>query len=414
MAASEMFWILGAALGLGLLVGLQRERAASRIAGVRTFPLITLLGAVCGLLAAPLGGWVVAAGLIGVAAASAIANMTGATAEREQEPGITTEIAILLMFAVGAMLALIEQREVAVAVGAATAALLHAKAALHGFVRRMGDKDVRAIMQFAVITFVILPVLPDRTFTKLEVLNPRHIWLMVVLVVGISLMGYLAYKAVGARAGVILGGLIGGAISSTATTVSYARRSREAPDATAIAAVALLLATCVMYARVLIEIAVVERDLLRVAAWPIGVMLAATALIAGVMWLLGGRSKSAMPEQANPSELKSAFVFGALYALVLAAVAISKRMFDDAGLYAVAALSGLTDMDAITLSTAQLVGEGRVEEETAWRAILIAALANLVFKTGIALALGTRRLFWTMLGLFGATGVVGALLLIFW
>ncbi|MEC9372246.1 MAG: MgtC/SapB family protein, partial [Planctomycetota bacterium] len=196
MDATSMFMALGISLALGLLVGLQREKAASQVAGIRTFALVALFGTVCGLVVEPMGGWIAGAGLLAVAAASAMANFAKVR-RGDVEPGITTEIALVLMFGVGVLLAVEEARAVAVAVGVATAALLHAKGALHRFVERLGDKDVRAIMQFAVITFVILPVLPDKTFTALEVLNPRHIWLMVVLVVGISLGGYVAYKLVG-------------------------------------------------------------------------------------------------------------------------------------------------------------------------------------------------------------------------
>ncbi|GAB4546777.1 MAG: MgtC/SapB family protein [Phycisphaerales bacterium] len=407
----DVFLSLAIALGIGLLVGMQRERADSRLGGVRTFPLITLLGALSALLAGNFGPWVIVASLVGLIACVAIGAAFGKRKEG-YSGGVTTEIAILVMYLVGALVTLPDLRAPAIAVGVVTTLLLHAKDPLHRVVRAMGEQDVRTILQFVVITFVILPVLPDRTFTDLEVLNPRHIWLMVVLVVGISLGGYLAYKLVGGAAGAVLGGLIGGAISSTATTVSYAKRAKDDPGAVATGALVLLLATCVMYVRVLVEMWVVAPGFAQTAALPVGAMLVATALLALGAWLPVRRSASRMPEQSNPSELKSALMFGLLYAFVLVAVALARRWFEDAGVYVVAAISGLTDMDAITLSTARLVDNGKVDADTGWRAVLIAAMANLVFKAGLVATLGGRALFRLIAIYFGVAFAIGAALLV--
>jgi uncharacterized membrane protein (DUF4010 family) len=190
---------LGIALAIGLLVGLQRERAASQVAGVRTFPLITLFGAVTALAATTLGAWVVSAGMLALAAMLVVANV--AKMRRDDiDPGLTTEVAALLMYAVGAYL-VAGRTAAAVVVGGAVVLLLHLKQPLHRFVRAMGDRDVTAIMQFALITFVILPVLPDKSYGPFGVLNPHRIWWMVVLIVVISLGGYVAYKLLGVLAG---------------------------------------------------------------------------------------------------------------------------------------------------------------------------------------------------------------------
>ncbi|TVQ31749.1 MAG: MgtC/SapB family protein [Phycisphaeraceae bacterium] len=403
---------LGISLGLGLLVGMQRERVSSHIAGIRTFPLITLLGTVAGLMAGPLGGWTVGAGLLALAVATAVSNVFKIR-RGEYKPGITTEIAIFLMYFVGAFL-VIGPTEIAVAVGAVVAILLHAKQTLRRFAKALGDKDVRAIMQFVLISLVILPVLPDRTFGPLEVFNPRITWLMVVLVTGISLGGYLSYKFFRRQAGLVLSGLIGGMISSTATTVSYARRAATAPDLAPVAAMIVVLATAVMYVRVLIEISLVGPSLMPVAAWPVCIMLAVTLALGLAMWLRTRGVQIEMPEQENPSELRFALVFGVMYTVVLFAVAASKQFFDDRGIYAVAAISGLTDMDAITLSTARLVEENRLSADIAWRAIILASLSNMIFKTCIVGMLGNRRLLGMVAGLFAIAFAVGILLLIFW
>jgi uncharacterized membrane protein (DUF4010 family) len=406
---------LGIALGLGLLVGLQRERTASALAGFRTFPLIALLGALTALLGQIWDSWVIAAGFIGVAAATVVGNLAKMHADKSA-PGITTEIAALVMYAVGAY-TMVGQIEIAVAVGGVVAILLHLKEPMHALAKRMEESDVRAVMQFAVITLVILPVLPDRGFGPGDpgVLNPRKIWLMVVLIVGISLAGYIAYKLFGQKTGALLGGVLGGLISSTATTVSYARRSREAPETANLAALVILIASAVAFVRVLVEIGVVAPGKLRELAPPLAAMLALMVTLCGAMYVFVGRGKEArIPPPSNPAELKPALVFAALYAVVLLAVHFAHERFASAGLYAVAGVSGLTDMDAITLSTAQLVNRGEVEAAQGWRAILIASLSNLLFKGAAVAALGGAALLARIGVLFGLAMAGGVAIFFLW
>lgn len=398
------------ALGLGLLVGLQRERTKARLAGVRTFALITLFGTLCAILGDIAGEWIIGAGLVGVAAASAIGNLFSLR-QGNGSPGVTTEIAMLVMFGVGALL-LHGPRPVAVAIGGGVAVLLHAKPMLHSLVAKLGDADVHAIMQFAIVTLVILPVLPDREYGPYGVLNPRHIWLMVALVVGISLAGYLLYRFYNGSGGVALAGLLGGLISSTATTVSYARRAKESPEGPVAGLLAvIMIASTVVYGRVLTEIGLVAPAFLPEAAGPIGVAAGVSAMLAVAMWWRARQNGGGLGEQKNPSELKSALVFGGLYALILLAVAAAKANLGDAGLYGVAAVSGLTDMDSITLSVSRMVEEQGLEASTAWRCVLIAAMSNMVAKGAIVGMIGGMRLFKPIAVLFGiklvvVTGVV--------
>ena len=184
---TEVLGDLGVALGLGLLVGLQRESAASPLAGLRTFPLVTLLGATCALLSTGTSGWVLAAGLVGVAAATAMGNAARLRGP-SPEAGITTEVALLLMYALGAY-AVLGHRAAAVVMGGTVAVLLHFKAALHGAVKRLGEGELRAVMQFVLLALVVLPVLPDATYGPYAVFNPREMWLMAVLIVGLSQIG---------------------------------------------------------------------------------------------------------------------------------------------------------------------------------------------------------------------------------
>jgi uncharacterized membrane protein (DUF4010 family) len=246
------------------------------------------------------------------------------------------------------------------------------------------------------------------------VLNPSQVWWMVVLIVGLSLAGYVAYKLLGTAAGAALGGVLGGLISSTATTVSYSRRSREEPGADRLAALVIMIASTVVYARLLVEVAAVAPRSLYEMGPPLGAMLGVAVLLSLLMWIFGRKRAADLPEQGNPAELKSALVFGALYALVLLAVAFARDRFGTAGLFTVAAISGLTDVDAITLSTSRLVESAQVDTATGWRAILIASMSNLVFKAGIVAVLGHRRLFGRIALLFGATLAAGGAILWLW
>jgi len=433
---SQVFLKLGTALGLGLLVGLQRERVASRLAGFRTFPLVTVLGTVTALLGQELGrgtdsamgAWVVAAGFLGVAGLIIAANLMLAHMEAP-DPGQTTEVALLLMFATGAYLA-VGSAAVAVALGGATAVLLHFKEQMHGLAGRIGDRDFRAIIQFVLISLVILPVLPDRAYGPYQVLNPREIWWMVVLIVAISLGGYLAYKLLGRSKGTALAGLLGGLVSSTATTVSYARRSRDAEGGgervsgrwgagqerglTRASAVVILLASAVVFVRVLVEIGVVARSAFTVMAPPLAVLLAVAAGMAGLLWLVVRQQPAEVPDPGNPTELRSALLFGFLYAAVLLAVAAAKEHWQGSGLWVVSVLSGLTDMDAITLSTSRLVQDGRLDAALGWRLILVASLSNLVFKGAMVAVLGSRALAVRIAALFGVLLAAGGLVLWLW
>jgi uncharacterized membrane protein (DUF4010 family) len=408
----ELVRVLAIALGLGLLVGLERERRDSVLAGFRTFPLVTILGALCAILAADFGGWVVAAGFLGVATAVVIGNVAKLRAGRA-DPGQTTEVALLVMFALGAYLVVGETR-VAVALGGAVVVLLHLKDTLHGLAERIGERDFQAIARFVLLTLVILPVLPNRAFGPYDVLNPFEVWLMVVLIVGLNLGGYLAFRLWGERRGALVGGVLGGLVSSTATTASYSRRSRTDPGLAVAAAVVIALAAAVVYARILTEIALVAPGFFPAAAPPLALLLALLTVLALLLWRGSDTGDGEAPEPGNPSELRAALLFGFLYAAVLLAVAWARDRFGASGLYAVAVISGLTDVDAITLSTARLVEDGRIAAERGWRVVLAASLSNLVFKTGIVAVLGGRAVLGRVAAVFGAALAAGLLLLAFW
>lgn len=412
MDLATEFRQLGIALGLGLLVGLQRERTNARLAGFRTFPLVTLFGALCALLAQAFGGWIVAMGLAGLAGLLVVGNLPSARRE-EEDPGLTSEAALLVMFATGALLVL-EKTALAIAVAGTVAVLLHLKPQMHRFAERLGERDFKAIMQFVLISLVILPVLPNQFYGPYGVLNPFKIWLMVVLIVGISLGGYIIYKVAGPRAGTLASGILGGLISSTATTVSYARRSKQAPGSVALATFVIIAASAIVFVRVLALIGATAPGFLPTAGPPMAAMLGLLGLLALACWFRRRGEPESMPAQENPSELKPALLFAGMYAVVLVAVAAAKDHLGQSGLYAVAVLSGLTDMDAITLSITQLVNGQKLPAETGWRLILAASMSNLIFKAGVVATIGNRKLAMHILLLFAIALAGGALLLAFW
>jgi uncharacterized membrane protein (DUF4010 family) len=415
-ATRVLFERLGIALMLGLLVGLQRQHVESPIAGLRTFPLITVLGLLAATLDAQqeVGGGVLAGVVLafgGLVAAAYVVQHCGEHADA----GLTTEITALVMFAVGAYLA--DGAPVAaVAIAAGTAVLLQFKGELHGLVRRLGPDDLRAIMTFVLITGVVLPVLPNEDYGPFGVFNPFDTWRMVVIMVGLSLGGYLSYRFLGKNAGVLLGGILGGAISSTATTFSFSRQVAKDRSLAGTAALIIMLASTMVYVRLLVEIAAVAPNQLWTLGPPLAVLFGISAATSVVAWFRLRREPVEMAEHTNPTELMSAIIFATIYVGVSLALAAAKEYSSQAGIYATALLSGLTDLDAITLSTARMVQreDGGIAADQGWRIIVIATLANLAFKTGIAATLGGRALLHRTVLLFAIPVVASILLFLFW
>lgn len=407
---------LGIALGLGMLVGLQRQKSEYEMAGVRTFTLISIMGVVSGLMAReyenpfiiPIFGVCLAALLV-------TANIIKVKTSKDDDIGQTTEVAALLMFAVGAYL-VVGNQVLGVIVGGVMAVLLYLKDHLHSFINRLEDKDLAAIMTFAGISLVILPLLPDKTFGPYDVLNPRNIWLMITLIVGISVIGYFIYKFVGKKVGIISNGVLGGLISSTATTVSYARKTKETKSISKLAAFVITAASAVALVRVLVEIGVVIPEKLPQLVLPLILVFVFMALIClGLFYIISKNEvDDKMPEPENPAQFKSALIFGLLYGAILLAVAFTDQEFGDGALYIVAIVSGLTDVDAITLSLAQMMKTEGLNTSIGWRLILLAILSNLIFKGIMAAVLGSRQLAkWIGIS-FGSTLVFGLAVMWLW
>ncbi len=407
---------LAAALGLGLLVGLQREFSDHKIAGIRTFTLVTLFGSVAGMIAQQLdSGLIIAAGALAVAALMLTGNLlkpkNGAA-----DIGQTTEVAMLLMFGIGAYIVQ-GNLTIGVILGGATAVLLHLKGALGNFVDKLSKKDLLAIMQFTAITLVILPILPDQAYGPYNVLNPREVWLMVVLIVGLGLGGYFLYKWLGPDAGSISNGILGGLISSTATTVTYSKRTKDLPDLARLGAFIIVTASTIAVVRILVEVSVVSPQHLGVIAPPlIAETLVLALLSAGLYFFIKNKSgeNKKIPEPDNPAQLKTALVFALLYGVILLGVAAAKDYFGQKGLLAISIISGFTDVDAITLSLANTLKRGGIEAASAWKYMLVASFSNLVFKGGMALTLGTRQMAKYVLAAFGIAIAAGLLIVWLW
>lgn len=377
---------LGIALLLGALVGLQREQTQSRLGGVRTFPLVALLGAFLGFLPGS-GSWPVAAGLLAVA--GVLAAVSRGT-RKDGEQGVTTEMALLAVYLIGAYAA---NGSLAIAgiAGGAVAALLQFKPELHGAVDKLGSEDMRAIMRFVVLAMIILPILPDRAFGPHDTLNPRESWLMVVLVVGLNLAGYIAYKFVGKRGGMLAAGLLGGLISSTATAFGYSRHAARQPKTAAISAGVVALACAVVFGRIMAEIGVVAPAVLARGAFPMSLAALAAALTAYLVFSRSSGSADGGIEPKNPGGMFAAVVFGAGYALIGLLMSLGHERLAGSE-WAIAAVSGLTDVDAATLSAARLARSGRLETDMAWRLALVAASSNTLFKAVLVSVVSKRAL----------------------
>lgn len=408
---------LGVAFGLGLLVGIQRETPKNDMAGVRTFTLITILGVMAGFLTREYENPFILPALgLSIAALLIIANVLKSKSNTELDVGQTTEVAALLMFAVGAYL--VEGSQIiGVIIGTSIAILLYVKEHLHGFIEKLKPKDLSAIMTLAGIALVILPILPDKNYGSYEVINPRNIWLMITLIVGISVFGYFIYKLFGKKTGIISNGILGGLISSTATTVSYARKTAESAEISKLAVFVIITASTVSFIRVLFEVGIVIPNHLNVIAVPIGVVIIVMAVISLLLFYLINKDDSEgeeMPEPDNPAQFKSALIFGLLYGVILLAVAFTKEKFGNDALYVVAIISGLTDVDAITLSLSQLIKEGSLKATFGWKLILLAGLSNMMFKGAMAIVLGAKQLMKWIVISFGIVILTGLLIIWLW
>lgn len=419
MIELNLFSRFAVALVIGVLVGLQREYAYQEpdeelFAGVRTFALLGLIGAVAAmaaeLLASPLV-FIVFALIVG-----AFLSISYFVDASRGAVGLTTEAAAVITFLAGA-LAYWNELVLAVALGVITTVLLSIKLETQRFVEHITREDIYATLKFAVITAIILPVLPNEDFgpPPFDIFNPYQIWLLIVLISGLNFIGYVLVKVVGARKGIGLTGLLGGLASSTAVTLTFTQRSTETKNLSRPLALAILVAWTVMFSRLLIEIAAVNADLLPLMWLPVGASVAAGLAYSAYLFFSQRQYEKEEVQFTNPFNLGPAIKFGLIFAVVLLVSRAAQVYLGNPGLYLSSLVSGLADVDAIALSVAQLSLEANgPTQEVAVRAIILAAVANTFAKGAIVLAGGSAELRRTILPgylLMMATGVVVAFMI---
>jgi uncharacterized membrane protein (DUF4010 family) len=392
-----LYFRFGVALFVGILVGLQREYAFDMrdkeiFAGTRTFALMAVTGCAAAMVAdltdspLPFFGTLLIIG--------AFLAFTHYVDAQRGAVGLTTEVAAMLTVLTGGLIYLGEVL-LAVAIGVAMAVLLSIKVEAQRFVQHLNREDVVAALQFAVITAIILPLVPNETFgpPPFDVLNPFTIWLLVVLISGISFIGYVLNKVLGASRGIGLTGLVGGLASSTAVTLTFAQRSKEQGKLVRPLALGIVLASTVMFVRVLVEAGVVNPSLLTLLWIPIIASIAVGLAYSLYLYL---SQRGQMEEDvvlSNPFDLRMAIKFGLAFTVIFLVARAAQIYLGDAGIYISSILSGLVGVDAIVLSLAELSRDtGGVDPAIASRGIVLAAAANTFAKGGIVLAAGTGKL----------------------
>lgn len=392
----------GIAILIGALVGIEREKKKvderePTIGGLRTFMLIAMAGAIAAWLSVELSSpWIfISVGVVigAVVVAGYILHVLG----HPDAHGTTTEVAAVVVYLLGA-LPLFGYHTIAVALAITMSALLAFKEPLHGAIERIGRDDMYAALKLLIATFVVLPVLPNSAIDPWGAVNPYRVWILVILISGLSLVGYVAARWLGEGRGMAVTGLVGGLVSSTAVTLSFAKTSREDPldpsKAQSLAA-GLLLSWAVMFARVLVLVAVAYRGLFVAVAAPMGAMCVASAVVAGLAYRRSRRASAPSAAESvplnNPFSLTPAVTFALLFTGVLLLVRLAQAYLPTNGVLAVAALAGLTDVDAITLSMAEFSRTGG-DVGLAATAIAVAAITNTLTKCGMVVGLGAPAL----------------------
>ena len=380
------------ALAIGLLMGLERERNPAAKAGLRTFALTALLAVLTAHLATTLGEtWLIAAGMLLVGAMMIAAYMR-APSQADGDPGTTTVTALLLCYGLGI---LVWQNEIQLAVmlGIAATMLLYFKPELRGWSQKLSRRDLLSVLQFSVLALIVLPLLPDQNYGPFGALNPHQIWWMVVLISGVGLAGYAALRLVGRQRGAVMLGLMGGLVSSTATTLSFSRHARSNRALMPTAVTVIVLANLMVLVRLGVLAAVLAPSVLT-QLLPVlfgGLVAGSLGALYGVRKLRPHGDPPAL-EMTNPTELRTALGFGLMYGIVLLAAAWLADWLGTGGLYGVALVSGLTDVAAITLSSLRLYNLDKLPVAVLVNVITLAILANLAFKSVLILSIGGRQM----------------------
>jgi len=399
MTPAQTLLHLGMALAVGLLIGTERgwhERDAaegSRPAGIRTFALIALLGGLTTVLGDSAGPAAFIAGLLLVGGFAALAYVREASVPTGRS--ITTHIAMLIAYALGAIAGMGEL-ELAASVAVVTTLLLGLKPAMHGWLRRISEAELMAGLKLLVMSVVLLPVLPDHGFGPWQALNPYQIWWMVVLIAGTSFLGYGAARLLGPRRGIVVAGACGGLASSTAVTLSFARFAGRQPERAKLLGGGALIASAVMFPRLLLIIAIAAPEFARLLAAPmlgagLGLGLVAAIVVQRSQGEARAEGDAAMGVIGNPLELATALKFGVLLAVIMLAARALNAWAGEGGVVVLGAVSGLADVDAVSLSLAHMAGI-EISAAIAAAGVFAAVLVNTLTKATILVAIGGRIL----------------------
>jgi len=396
MDQEDLFRRLAVSLAVGLLVGLERgwqlreEAEGERTAGLRTYALTGLLGGISAAVSAASSPLLLAAALMSFTAAFTLFAWVEATTERNFS--VTGVVAAILTFLIGAY-AVLGEPLVAVAAAVAMAILLALKAPLHAWLRQLGWTEVRAVLILLAMTFLLLPILPNRPIDPWQAVNPAEIWLLAILIAGVSFAGYVATRTMGDQAGIALTAVAGGVTSSTATTLSLARLAREQPKAAHLLAGGILIAGTTMIVRVVLIVATLAPHLLP-ELW-LAASAGAIALVAASGFLILRDRERKEPRATlrltNPFDIGNALMLAILIGVVMVLAKLASSTASAKGLLVLGVLSGIADVDAITLSMARLAGT-TVPSPSAADVILIAVGVNTIAKAVMAAIVGGRRI----------------------
>ncbi len=412
LTSADLFILLqrlGVAILIGLLIGLEREHSHPKddkfFAGIRTTPLISLLGFIAGLIASLTSFWIyfiIFAGFTSLVTASHVFSA------KSGKFGGTSEVALLIVFLLGTIV-YFNFIILAAVIAVIVTLFLTLKFQLHQFVGKVSEEDLYATLKLAIITVIVLPLLPDKTYGPFDVLNPKLIWYMVILVSGISFVGYVLIKVYGEGKGISITGLLGGMVSSTAVAYSLSKRSNENASLSPNFTVGILLASTVMYPRVFIVVLIVNSSLLNSLWLPLLIFTITGFTVSRFMSGKFTDGKHEPVELDNPFRLKSAILFGVIFGIVIFAAKAGQVYLGSGGLYAASALAGLTSVDAIVLSLAGIAG-GHVSSEVAVTAIIIATISNNIVKAIISFVTGSDEL---KENVFKGLGIITAVSIIY-
>ena len=419
----EIVWKLLSALGVGFLIGTERgwygrkEDEGDRVAGIRTFSLVGFLGGIIASLASYSSEWLIPAAFISFTSLVIASYLFEINTRENDDVGITTEVALILTFVLGLWAAMGNQVE-ALGCAVAVMAILSMKPFLHRWLQKMDVEVVYAGIKLLVISLILLPVLPNKGYGPWDTINPYWIWWMVVLISGISFLGYLLVKYAGEGKGTILTAIIGGLASSTAVTISLAQLCKQQDRMkNKIYISGVLVASCIMLIRVFIEVSIVNRELVQVIWIPLAAMLLISIGCLGWLYIISKEKKdedSPDLDLGNPLQLPTALKFGALLAIILVLATALKQWFGDQGIYTLALFSGLMDVDAITLSLSRMA-INEISESVATLGIIISVISNTLVKAGLFIFIaGWKRSFellWLIL-LIASAGIGSFLLFV--